>query len=223
MKRIELYKDRNDKYQWRVIADNGEVVAHSPIGQDTLEEAKISARRILDELFSPGIISEPIPSLIGYWSNLEKASSSAPQQDQWDKVKDAYFRHLRWRFAYPERIYNQQIKSSNVSIILLVLLIISGLAFAGFQLVKAVQYGELTSLDSDITVEAAGRLSIGSSVVGAIVLIVSLVFFYLYLKYVHEIQTPIPPHVSLADTDFNLLIHPSIESEDENFTKAINP
>ena len=45
-----------------------------------------------------------------------------------------------------------------------------------------------------------------SSVLGALVLVISLVFFYLYLNNVFRIQYPTPPHVGFSETDITELL-----------------
>jgi hypothetical protein len=65
----------------------------------------------------------------------------------------------------------------------------------------AINLGDLSSLSTEIEVQTAGKLSMNSSIIGAVVLVISLLFFNLYLKHVFQIKHINPPHVGLSDTD----------------------
>jgi hypothetical protein len=166
---------------------------------DMIEVARhyVQIRNKITHGYSP----ESIPTLIDQWKKLSEVSKVEPQLPEWQEVKKAYSKHLQWRYSYPQQVYNLQLISQRVILILLFFLVVGGLGFSIFQLFKATQFGDISGLETDVAIEAAGRLSISTSVVGAVVLVLSLVFFYLYLRYVYKIQAPIPPHVSLKDTD----------------------
>ena len=77
------------------------------------------------------------------------------------------------------------------------------LGFSFYQLYNAIQLGNISSLRSEIAIETAGRLSISSSIVGIFVLIVSVAFFYLFIKNVFGVRQPIPPLITLRTPDAN--------------------
>lgn len=83
----------------------------------------------------------------------------------------------------------------------------------------AFKYGN-GSLKTDVVIETAGQLSFKSSLVGATVLIVSLAFFYLYLKHVFQIQHPVPPHISLVETDAPVLHTPTQTNHNDKSKKG---
>jgi len=109
--------------------------------------------------------------------------------------------HLKWRFKYPSSVFGHQRVISWILTILIFSLIVSGLIFSFIQLNAAIHLGDLSSLSTDIQVKSASTLSMSSSIVGATVLIISLLFFNLYLKHVFQIRWPTAPHVGLSDTD----------------------
>lgn len=74
------------------------------------------------------------------------------------------------------------------------------------QLNYAITVGDFSSLNTEVEVNAAGRVAISSSVIGAVMLVVSLAFFALYLKYVFQIKHTHPPHISLSDTDAKVIL-----------------
>jgi len=80
---------------------------------------------------------------------------------------------------------------------------------------------DFSSLKSDVNIETAGKLSISSSIVGAIVLIISLAFFYLYLNNVFKIQYPTPPHVGFRETDIIELFRNRTEKSEISMNKLV--
>ena len=127
---------------------------------------------------------------------------------EWKKLEQAYTSHLEWRFRYPERVFKEQRIWSWIITVLVIVIVGVGLFFSYNQLNWALKVGDVSALKTELDIDKAGKLSFRSSLVGATVLIISLVFFYLYLRHVFEIKHLIPPHVSFADTDVvNLLGH----------------
>ncbi|MCF8066800.1 MAG: hypothetical protein K9K65_07995 [Desulfarculaceae bacterium] len=148
------------------------------------------------------LLAESVVSLIKNWVQLRKTATEAEQKTQeWRTLEQAYMEHLKWRFEYPKKVFGQQIITGWLLTGLVIGLVICGVIFSYFQLSEAIRLGDITGLKTDITVQTAGKLSMSSSIVGAVVLVISLVFFYLYLKHVFEIRHLIPPHIGLSDTD----------------------
>jgi len=140
--------------------------------------------------------------LIDEWIKLTKSKKEEELKSKdWKDLEKEYMQHLQWRFSYPKKVFGQQIIYSWILTILVIVLVISGLVFSFIQLTEAIRLGNLSSLSTDLAIETAGKLSMSSSIVGAVVLAISLVFFNLYLKYVFKIQHIIPPHISITETD----------------------
>jgi hypothetical protein len=125
---------------------------------------------------------------------------------EWKAIEKAYLDHLKWRFAYPKKVFGQQIFANWLITFLVITLVICGLVFSFLQLTYALKAGDLSSLKSEIEIQTAGKISMSSSIVGAVTLVISLIFFFLYLKYVFEIRHPVPPHVALPDGDVKRLL-----------------
>lgn len=139
-----------------------------------------------------------IDQFLEYARNKKAEDLEGPD---WKSLEKAYILHLKWRFDYPRRLFGQKMLYSWIITFIVLLLVISGLIFSLVQLYWAVSVGDISSLETDVEIETAGRLSMRSSLVGGTVLIISLAFFYLYLKHVFAIRYPVPPHVKLADSD----------------------
>ena len=120
---------------------------------------------------------------------------------EWQQLEKEYIMHLTWRFQYQKQAFTMRMVASVLLTLLVLGLIASGVVFAFLQLNFALQQGDVGSLQTELAVQTAGQVSIGSSVVGAVVLVISLLFFHLYLKHVFQIGYPVPPHISLSDTD----------------------
>jgi hypothetical protein len=154
-------------------------------------------------MFEPLSISTDIlTKLIDEWISLRKSKRAEElTTEEWKQLERSYMEHLKWRFQYPSTVFGQQRAISWILTFLVIALICSGLVFSFMQLNAAIKLGDLASLSTDIKVESASKLSMSSSIVGAIVLVISLLFFNLYLKHVFQIRYPTPPHVGLSDTD----------------------
>jgi hypothetical protein len=143
-----------------------------------------------------------IANLVKEWAALRQTKKEDElKSPEWQQLERAYVNHLLWRFDYPKKVFGQQILSNWIIGAMVLVLVVCGLVFSFIQLHYAIVLGDIGSLKSTIEIETAGRLSISSSIVGAITLVISLAFFGLYLKYVFQIKHPVPPHVSLSETD----------------------
>jgi hypothetical protein len=76
--------------------------------------------------------------------------------------------------------------ASAVILSLVVLVVVSGTAFAGFQLWKSVSVAGVQS-SSDLELSAS-KVRVTSSVVGVVVLTISLVFLYIYAQEIYHIR-----------------------------------
>jgi hypothetical protein len=153
-------------------------------------------------IIETSLATEAVSSLLKAWADLRAAKRKEElETPEWQLLEKEYYAHLRWRFKYQQRVFRQQQIAAWIITTLVLILILSGLCFSFFQLRYALAVGDFSSLASQVQVETAGKVSISSSIVGAITLTLSLVFFSLYLKHVFHIAHPVPPHISLAETD----------------------
>jgi hypothetical protein len=129
-----------------------------------------------------------------------------------DALKASYARD-KWSAEFKQRIYEWQLTSSKVVFVVVVLLVAAGVVFAAIQFwVGLVAARTLTSRGRELgdpvvghgadprdaavqtapdvsgTIEAsAAGLKVTTPVLGVIILTLSLLFFYLYLKFVYPI------------------------------------
>jgi|GEM_PF-1920953 len=153
--------------------------------------------------------------LIKEWSTLRKTKKEEElKTPEWQKLEQAYIAHLMWRFQYPEKVFGQQIVANWIITMVVLSLVICGIVFSFLQLQYALTLGDFASLGTSVEIETAGRVTISSSIVGAVTLVISLAFFALYLKYVFQIKHTHPPHVSLSETDARSLLSKTQKDSD---------
>lgn len=157
--------------------------------------------------FYSTILDSSINTLVDSFIKLRQNKKQEElQTDDWKELEKAYYKHLQWRFSYPKKVFGQQKLISAAIGILVIVLVSSGIVFSFWQLHYALSMGDLDNLASDISIETAGKVTISSSILGSLVLVISLAFFSLYLKNVFRIEYPKPPHVGFEETDLKEFI-----------------
>jgi hypothetical protein len=104
-------------------------------------------------------------------------------------------------YAYRSRVFEWQLLSSRVIFVIVLVLVIAGIYFAAAQFRVAMMAARRNLLNPPAADAAAGPnplatqleisakgVVVNSSVLGVIILGLSLAFFYLYLVYVYPIQ-----------------------------------
>jgi hypothetical protein len=173
----------------------------SPIGSGSrLEVACPSLQRELDELKQKKKqVDEMLANALGaqktenqddpFFSQKYKEWIAAYQSDQFAVM------------AHRQNAYKWQEHASTVVLILVVLVVVSGVAFSGYQLYKSVNIPKAMptgaaptpevhsegNLATDFRVSQQG-IQITSSVVGIVVLAISLAFLYLFIANVYPIN-----------------------------------
>ena len=116
----------------------------------------------------------------------EVFSDDDEKQKSKNKLRDFYFQRLRKDAAIEEDIYKTQKTYGIFIFIVSILLVLSGILFSIWQLKYAMGIGDVSQFESSLEIEAAGRLMITTSSIGAFVLVLSLVFFFLFLQFVYK-------------------------------------
>ncbi len=102
----------------------------------------------------------------------------------------AYYNYRTEGFDHRRRVFAWQLLSSKVIFVLVVFLVSVGVYFSWLQFHIGLRGGSGTGEASpDTTFEAtATGIKVSSPVLGVIILVISLAFFYLYLVYVYKIE-----------------------------------
>ncbi|SHF18248.1 hypothetical protein SAMN05443144_10652 [Fodinibius roseus] len=135
--------------------------------------------------FPDSIISPPTPAQ----QKLFDDSTMAVYQD----AMYAYYEYRVSGFEHRKEVFAWQLFSSKLIFWSVLLLVLSGISFSGIQFYKSIRNqqadGETATEDSVTEFEASARgIKVTSPVLGVIILVISLAFFYLYLVYVHPIR-----------------------------------
>ena len=97
------------------------------------------------------------------------------------RARMQYFNYFIEGYKHRQNVFHWQLLSSKIIFIVVVLLVFSGIIFAAIQFYDGLK-NSLKQTSQATTFEAEkGGLKVSSPILGVIILVISLVFFYLYL------------------------------------------
>jgi hypothetical protein len=101
-----------------------------------------------------------------------------------------YYEYRIHGFMHRQRIFEWQYVSSKIIFIVVHILVIAGIYFAAVQFHSGLKYSRRKGQLEETTefVFSWKSIEVKSPVLGVIILVISLVFFYLYLVYVYPIE-----------------------------------
>lgn len=104
-----------------------------------------------------------------------------------------YQRHQIEALEHRERLFRWQLRANQTSFVVVLVLVFAGIVFSGIQFAHSLRArpGEAEASVHELSIGAQG-VSVKSSVIGLIVLTISLGFFYLYLVHVFPLEE-LPP------------------------------
>ncbi len=115
----------------------------------------------------------------------EWLKDTATNQAFLDSARE-YYAYKASGLRYRSRVFEWQLFSSRIIFATVILLVASGIMFAAIQFragLKQPAAPDATQIDL-----SAGSIKVSSPVLGVIILVISLAFFYLYLVYVYPIS-----------------------------------
>lgn len=125
----------------------------------------------------------------------------APTRQRYLDAMQRYYQYRADGYAYRSRVFEWQLFSSRVIFLVVLALVAAGMFFAAVQFRLAMRSAsrqspaspadEATAAGASLVTRfevSAKGLAINSSVLGVIILALSLAFFYLYLVYVYPID-----------------------------------
>lgn len=98
-----------------------------------------------------------------------------------------YFDYRISGYKHRERVFSWQLFSSKVIFFSVLFLLIVGVYFSYLQFRKAMKGDSSEALSTDLEASTTG-FKVSSPVLGVIILVISLIFFYLYLVYIYPIR-----------------------------------
>ena len=119
------------------------------------------------------------------------------KDDRLDSVKliawKSYYKYMSQGYKHRSKVFTWQLLSSVIIFCMVIFLVLSGIYFAWLQFKSAMKEKEKggESSSENLTTElnlSSKEIKVSSPVLGVIILIISLAFFYLYLVYVYPIN-----------------------------------
>lgn len=103
-----------------------------------------------------------------------------------------YYEYKNFGYAHRQKVFKWQLFSSKLIFFVVVILVLSGIYFAGLQFFHAIRLsknaGDIEKLMNTELSANKNEIKVSSPVLGVIILIISFLFFFLYLKFVYPIQ-----------------------------------
>jgi len=115
--------------------------------------------------------------------SLEPETAQAMQQ-----ALKAYYDYRIVGYEHRKSVFTWQLLSSKMIFVIVILLVTAGIYFSWLQFIKGLS-ADRGGSSTETTFEAsASGIKVSSPVLGVIILVISLAFFYLYLVYVYPIE-----------------------------------
>ncbi len=143
--------------------------------------------------------SKEIDEIDNFFNNITNGENSkavhpvVPDIELDKETRYAYNRSMQKFYDYRssgyehrKRVFEWQLFSSKIIFYVVIFLVIVGLFFSGVQFYAAYKKNFKNEKVTELNASATG-VKISSTVLGVIILIISLLFFYLYLVYVYPI------------------------------------
>jgi len=106
----------------------------------------------------------------------------------YQKALQAYYGYLIQGYKHRSEVFKWQLFSSRLLFIIVILLVFSGIYFAAVQFYAGLKNKNLDPEQLTTISISSKNIEISSPVIGIIILVLSLGFFYLYLVYVYPIK-----------------------------------
>lgn len=103
-----------------------------------------------------------------------------------------YFDYKSFGYAHRRNVFTWQLLSSKIIFFVVIVLVLSGIYFAGLQFFHSLKLSkkgvDLQKLMGSELSASTKEIRVSSPVLGVIILVLSFLFFFLYLKYVYPIH-----------------------------------
>jgi hypothetical protein len=119
-------------------------------------------------------------------SNPSEGEAPIVEPDaQTQEYRAAEIDYATFVLTFTRQSYEWQLLSSRIIFYVVISLVLAGVYFSGVQFYKGLnrEVSEVTKLEA-----SAKGIAVSSSVLGVIILVISFMFFYLYLAYVYPIH-----------------------------------
>jgi hypothetical protein len=157
-----------------------------PDGSIQLEYSDGTTRRVASPITQSPIESGGAATGLAPSAPPEWLKDAATNQAFLDSARE-YYVYKASGLRYRSRVFEWQLFSSRIIFATVILLVASGIVFAAIQFRAGLKRPRAASDATQIDL-SAGSIKVSSPVLGVIILVISLAFFYLYLVYVYPIS-----------------------------------
>lgn len=119
--------------------------------------------------------------------DFERISEEARNEDEENSELER--EHLKWALSHRERVFGWNHISSVIIFFFVMSIITMGMYFSYMQFRESIHKVKRTDLPTSTMKIGHSGVEVSSSVIGLLILTVSLAFFYLYLENVYPVQT----------------------------------
>lgn len=171
------------------------VLPHSATAQnDTVQNQQAKVDSILGQMqddIDSGTQSIP-DSIISPPTAMQQQMLSDSTLDMYQNAMYAYYEYRVSGFAHRKDVFAWQLFSTKFIFWCVLFLVFSGICFSAIQFYKSMSREEIDGQPPSESITefeaSASGVKITSPVLGVIILVISLAFFYLYLVYVYPIS-----------------------------------
>jgi hypothetical protein len=157
-----------------------------PDGSIQFEYSDGTTRRVRSPITQSPIESGGAANGLAPSAPPEWLKDAATNQAFLDSARE-YYAYKASGLRYRSRVFEWQLFSSRIIFATVILLVASGIVFAAIQFRAGLKRPPAAADATQIDL-GAGSIKVSSPVLGVIILVISLAFFYLYLVYVYPIS-----------------------------------
>lgn len=154
--------------------------------QDTTSQSKDieSIDNFFDEIKKEGNSMVAPPVVPFGMSNIEFDEQT---RMEFNRSMQEFYAYRSSGYEHRRQVFKWQLYSSKIIFYVVIFLVTIGLFFSGVQFYAAYKNNFTNEKVTELSASTSG-IKVSSSVLGVIILVLSLLFFYLYLVYVYPIS-----------------------------------
>lgn len=154
--------------------------------QDSIDPETINQQEFMDDFFGDMKDSTALSDSLAMFSNPEEGKTivefDSLTKSKYLEAYQGYLQNNMLNYQHSQNVFKWQLLSSKLIFITVIILVMAGIVFSGLQFKKGTSDNR-TELEF-----SKDGVKVSSSILGVIILVISLAFFYLYLVYVYPIE-----------------------------------
>ena len=158
----------------------------------TIKSGRIYLLNPIDNTTAGSTIAYPSPFNRSIHNSLDSFTGSKLEElpdDLRNEAPKINIQFIQWEIEEHKKQWEQQRRIFQVIFGMVVLLTLSGIGLSIYQLYISANLNKLETLVTEVGFEKANILNIKSSIVGITILVISIIFFYLFLQFIYRTKT----------------------------------